>query len=227
MKDEDLKEDDFFELMKRWKMENFMQNFDGFNHFFKRINFVKSNKKFVEWARDEKIIGNGTSEDPFIIDSSVKLPEKAFLANVDLFILIDSRDFDLLNLLKFENITIKNCRFAKLTFTKCRDITIMNSEINALNVLKSKDLTFEKCKISVLFDYLSKMINYADCEIKLDYFKEKGKLMTQIPNFIEISKKNVNSERNSARGLFGMVNSMLRQDKMKKKEKKEEREKEQ
>ena len=186
--------EDFEEFLQKWKKENLTKKYDGFNNLlFKRINFLKSNNKFVEWIKNKEIKGNGISGDPYIIDSSIELPERLFLSNLDLFVLIESRELNLLDLKKCKKITVKDCKFTKLTFLRCRDLTIINSDINALNVLRSKDLKFENCKISLLFHSNSKNIKYFKSEIKSDYFKEASKFRNEISSYntnLNISPKN-------------------------------------
>jgi len=129
------------------------------------------NTRFIEWAKDKKLKGNGISNNPYIVDSSIELPKNIFLSNLDVSIIFESREFNLLNLKKCKNIILKDCKFVKLTFLKCSYLIILNSDIDVLNVLKSKDLTFKTCKILTLFNYYSKRIEIFETTVKTNYFR--------------------------------------------------------
>lgn len=150
----------------------FEKGFDGFEHFFKREDYLKTTKKFEEWAKSKKLKGIGSLDNPYIIDPSVELPEILYMSNIDVSVLIVSLDSKIINFKKCKNFTLKDCKFTKLTFLKCSDLTTIDSDTKVLNVLKSKDLEFKNCKISTLFDYYSNRIKYLECGITSDYFKE-------------------------------------------------------
>lgn len=158
------------------------ENFDkkqGFNF----MNFFKNpTEGFLEWVKCAEFKGNGTQEDPYVIDSTVELPEEVFITNVDVFVLIKSREIKLLELIKCKKIIVKDCKFTKLTLSKCRGLSILNSDINTLTVIRSKDIKFKKCKISILFRHRNKMIKFSDSNIK-----KEDNIPAPFSNFMEIS----------------------------------------
>ena len=109
--------------------------------------FIRSNRQLKKWAVDNGIRGNGTFEDPYIIDSSVEIPTVFSLLRTSLHLSITQNKIREFRARNCQNIRIKGCTFKKLSLLKSSRIEIVNSEIEVLNIINTRNVLLTNTKI--------------------------------------------------------------------------------
>jgi len=138
-------------------------------------NTTYSEEDIYQKAINEKWIGNGTSEEPFIIESSHSFSDSSVIKNTSLHILIRNCEFNLLSLRKCKNFKFERCEFEVLGLSKCSEMSvkncsfkhsleirfghnlqIQNSHIPFLIFSMCYENYFKTCTIAKIFNYFSR-----------------------------------------------------------------------
>lgn len=116
--------------------------------------------------------GMGTETDPYVIDSSVYVPNQFEISVTDKHLRIQEK---IINSIKFTfcaNVKIKNCSFKRLVLLNCENMELLDSKITMVFKIK------ESKKISVINNSINKLKvkNSNNC-----YFKENkiDKILTR------------------------------------------------
>jgi len=134
-----------------------------------------SEEDIYQRAKDETWIGEGTSENPFIIESTHSFSEKSIIKNTSLHILIKNCEFDILSLKKCKNFKFERCEFEVLGLSKCSEMNVKNCSFNhSLEIRYGHNLQiqdshipflifsmcyenyFKSCTITKIFNYFSR-----------------------------------------------------------------------
>ena len=96
----------------------------------------------------EKYLGNGTEDDPILIQSQKSKADTLEILNSSVSIVVSNCEFDRAFYIKCKNLTIEKCTFNECNFGKCSDIKINNSVVNRLLVLyQCHDVLLKKSTI--------------------------------------------------------------------------------
>ncbi len=99
-----------------------------------------SENDIYQKAISEQWSGKGTSEDPFIIESSHSFPHQTLLKDSALFILVKNCTFKYLALKRCKHVRFEGCVFAVLQLLKCSEIIITNCTFKMrLDLITSHD----------------------------------------------------------------------------------------
>lgn len=85
-----------------------------------------SEEDIYQKAMDENWIGNGTLDNPYIIDSTHSFADKSVIKNSSLYILIKNCTFVSFILNRCKNLTFEQCTFEFLALSKSSKITLKN-----------------------------------------------------------------------------------------------------
>lgn len=121
-------------------------------------------------AVNEKWIGNGTSENPFIIESTHSLSDKSVIKNTSLYILIKNCTFKSLILKKCKNLKFEGCTFEVLALSKCSRITLDNCSFKTnLELRYSHNLYIQDSHIPFLIFSMCYENRFKTCTINRIY----------------------------------------------------------
>jgi len=139
-------------------------------------------------ATNEKWVGNGTYENPFIIESTSSLSDKSVIENTSLHILIRNYEFDFLSLKRCKNIKFEGCSFEVLGLSKCSEIKIKNCSFkHSLEIRYGHNLQiqdshipflifsmcyenhFKTCTITRIYNYFSRANIFEEIEAPEDF----------------------------------------------------------
>lgn len=138
-------------------------------------NTVYSEEDIYQRAKDEMWIGEGTSENPFIIDSIHSFSDNSIIKNTSLHILIRNCELNLLSLKKCKNFKFEKCTFDVLGLSKCSEMNVKNCSFkHSLEIRYGHNLQiqdshipflifsmcyenyFKSCTITKIFNYFSR-----------------------------------------------------------------------
>jgi len=121
-------------------------------------------------ATNEKWVGNGTSENPFIIESSHSLSGKSVIKNTSLHILIRNCEFDFLSFKRCKNIKFEGCTFDVLGLSKCSEIKVKNCSFShSLEVRYGHNLQIQDSHIPFLIFSMCYENHFKRCTIMKIY----------------------------------------------------------
>lgn len=119
--------------------------------------------------------GDGTKENPFIVENRNGLADMFCLKKSNLFIIIKNSDFKYLLFISSRNITLDNCSFLRLTLRKCRSFIIESCTIRNLSLGRSKYNTFSNCIVTREFiRFFSKINTFKNCVVESRELKSKS-----------------------------------------------------
>jgi len=125
-------------------------------------------------AINEQWIGQGTPENPLIIESTHNFSDESVIRDSSLHIIVKNCTFKYLTLNKCKNLKFERCRFEVLNLLKCSNISIddcsfklklslikshnsliQNSLIVLLNIASSFENHFKTCSITQIYNHFS------------------------------------------------------------------------
>ena len=121
-------------------------------------------------AANEKWVGNGTYEKPFIIESTHSLSDKSVIKNSSLHIIIRNCEFDFLSLKRCKNIKFEGCIFETLGLSKCSEIEIKKCSFKiTLEFRYCHNLYIQDCRIPFLIFSMCYENHFKTCTITQIY----------------------------------------------------------
>ncbi len=140
------------------------------------MSYIKYFKNdIIKKSINEKWKGDGTLENPFLIESPHSFSQQSVIKDTSLHIILKNCSFtyltlnkcknikfehctfEVLYLLKCSDIMIKNCPFnLKLDLTKCHHIQVFDSSIPFLEFFRCYDTHFQVCTINKIHNYFSR-----------------------------------------------------------------------
>lgn len=108
--------------------------------------FVDENKEKLGWK------GNGTENEPFIIDDSIDLPVDVIFKTEDLYINMKDIDINIVILDKCQNIIIEDSIISYLKLKSCENIVIKNNLIRKVKNSFGKNIIIENNRIHRFFN---------------------------------------------------------------------------
>ena len=102
-------------------------------------------------AMDENWVGNGTSENPYVIESTHSLSDQSIIKKSSLHILIKNCTFNTISLKRCKNLEFEGCSFEYMALSKCSEIVIGNCSFKKILTLRySHDLYIRDSHIPFL-----------------------------------------------------------------------------
>lgn len=133
-----------------------------------------SNEDLKQKALNEQWIGQGTPENPYVIESTHTFLDGSAIKDSTLHIILknctfrhltlkrcqnlklEGCTFEVLNLLKCSNISIDDCSFKlKLSLVRSNNLLILDSLIVYLNIASSFENRFKSCSITQIYNHFS------------------------------------------------------------------------
>lgn len=123
-----------------------------------------------QMAVDEKWIGDGTSENPYMIESTHSLSDKSVIINSSSHIVIRNCEFDFLSLKKSKNFKFEGCFFDVLELSKCFKIITKNCSFkHSLSIRFSHNLQIQNSHIQILIFSMCYENRFNNCTIPKIY----------------------------------------------------------
>lgn len=124
-------------------------------------------ERFLDIEQISSNKGDGTLENPILIETTSSLPKHLQIRESDLYIQIKDCVLNSLILKKCQNITISKCEFHDLKLEKSSTIEISDSKFNnALGLIKSQHIRIQDCNIKKLSLTLSHNNSISNCRIE-------------------------------------------------------------
>lgn len=129
-----------------------------------------SENDLYQKAMDEKWAGNGTYENPFIVESNYSLSDKSIIKNTSLHILIRNCEFDFLTFKRCKNIKFEGCTFDVLGLSKCSEIKIKECSFkHSLEIRYGHNLQIQDSHIPFLIFSMCYENHFKTCTITKIY----------------------------------------------------------
>lgn len=147
-----------------------------------------SETDLLQKAKDEKWIGNGTEENPFIIESTHSFLDQSTIKTSALHIIMKNCNFKTFMLNRCRNIKFEDCVFEYLALSKCSKIKIKScsfqitlefryshnsyiegSHIPFLIFSMCYENHFKTCKITKIYNYFSRANTFEDIDSPEDF----------------------------------------------------------
>ena len=147
-----------------------------------------SENDIYQKAIDEKWVGNGTSENPFIIESTHSLSDQSIIKSSSLHILIKNCTFKTILFKKCENLKFEGCSFEHVALSKCsriilgncsfketlelrysHNLCIQDSHIPFLIFTACYENRFKTCTITKIFNYFSRANIFENVDAPEDF----------------------------------------------------------
>lgn len=129
-----------------------------------------SENDLFQKATNEKWVGNGTYEKPFIIESTHSLANKSIIKKTSLHILIRNCEFDFLSFKRCKNIKFEGCAFDVLGLSKCSEMKVENCTFrHSLEIRYGHNLQIQDSHIPFLIFSMCYENHFKRCTIMKIY----------------------------------------------------------
>jgi len=146
---------------------------------------IYTEKEIKELATILKWIGNGTENDPLIINSTEGLPQK-FSISVNFFLDIKDCSFDHIILYDCQNVSIENCSFNTLGVLNTSEISVKRGSLSNLNLDHCTNSYFKECTIAKVYNYKSRGNTFENCNLTNEI---KDKLIKSLNGILKLLKQ--------------------------------------
>jgi len=125
-----------------------------------------SENDLYQKAINEKWVGNGTSENPFIIENTHSLPDHSIIKSSSLHILIKNCTFKMISFKSCKNIKFEGCSFEYAALSKCSRINLGNCSFKeTLELRYSHNLCIQDSHIPFLIFSMCYENHFKTCTI--------------------------------------------------------------
>ncbi|MFW9990143.1 MAG: hypothetical protein ACFFC3_15980 [Candidatus Odinarchaeota archaeon] len=152
-----------------------------------------SEEDIYKKAIDEKWPGNGTYEDPYIIEFIHSFSDGSVIKNSSLHILVRNCEFSSLSLKKCKNFRFEVCGLELLGLSKCSEIKVMNCSFkHSLKIRYGHNLQIQASYIPFLIFSMSYENYFKNCTITkilnhmISFYLDKNSKIYQLITFKSI-----------------------------------------
>jgi len=145
---------------------------------------IYTEKSIKELATTLNWNGDGTENNPFIINDTNGLPQK-FSISVNSFLNIKDCTFDHIILYDCHNTEIENCFFNTIGVLNSSKIIVKRSRLSNLNLDHCTNSYFKECRITKAYNYKSRGNTFENCTMTNEVKDKLIKSLNGISEYIK------------------------------------------